>query len=447
MTGRNTTCTSADRQRRRSALAGAAAALAAFMLAWGAHAAPAKEPPALSAEDRACLDCHARPDLQKTLAGGGRLPLQVSGEAFARSVHGKEGCEACHSGLRDDHDKRPAAIASRRALAASLMEQCRDCHGKTMKQYEDSVHAAVVRAGGDKAPLCTDCHNPHTAAAGQQAGGAAQAAPCGKCHEPVAQAFARSVHAQGGEEALVCKDCHRTHNVKAAALANHLRGECLSCHKDTAASHAQWLPNTQRHLDAVACAACHTPGAARRVNLTLYEGGAPVQEGKVGVPTFVQLSSAAGPSAPGLEGRALWSLLREFNQDGAGGKMMLRGRLEVQNGAQAHQLAAKALALKDCDTCHRRGAASFQSVTVSMAGPDGRPLRQEAGRGLLTSIESVGAVGGFYAIGSTRIVLLDILLLLAVAGGVALPGAHLLAKLYFRRRRARPAADGSSASK
>jgi hypothetical protein len=116
---------------------------------------------------------------------------------------------------------------------------------------------------------------------------------------------------------------------------------------------------------------------------------------------------------------------------------VLRGRLEVQTAVQAHQLAAKALAVKDCDTCHREGAASFQSVTVSMAGPDGRPLRHEASRGVLTSIESVGAVGGFYAIGSTRIKLLDALLLLALAAGLCIPGAHLAMKLYFRRRHER----------
>jgi hypothetical protein len=164
----------------------------------------------------------------------------------------------------------------------------------------------------------------------------------------------------------------------------------------------------------------------------------------VGVPTFEKVAPA-GTTTAGLDARALWSLLQEFNRDGDGVKTVVRGRLEVQTGVQAHQLGAKALALADCDTCHRRGAASFQAVTVSMAGPDGRPLRREASQGILTSIESVGAVGGFYAIGSTRIVLLDVLLVLAVAGGIALPGAHLAAKLYFRRQRERKALEAAAA--
>ena len=444
MTIDRTTCRSARRQRRRDAFFGLAAALAFSLFGLTAQAAPAAAD--LSGEDRACLECHAKPQLDKQLGNGEKLSLHVAARPFAQSVHGNEGCAACHSGLEDGHDKQGRKIASRRALATELMEQCRDCHKKTMKQYEDSVHSALVRAGSDKAPLCTDCHNPHaTRSAKEQGSGQALAAPCAKCHDGISRAFADSVHGQlGGEEALVCKDCHRTHDVKAAGLGDHLKNQCISCHKDVASTHAQWLPNTQRHLEAISCPACHSPGTTRRVNLRLYEGAAQHQAGKVGVPTF-EKAAPAGTTTAGLDARALWSLLQEFNQDGDGVKTVVRGRLEVQTGVQAHQLGAKALAVADCDTCHRRGAASFQAVTVSMAGPDGRPLRREASQGILTSIESVGAVGGFYAIGSTRIVLLDVLLVLAVAGGIALPGAHLAAKLYFRRQRDRKALEAAAA--
>lgn len=444
MTTSRTTCSSAEHRRRGQAFIGLAAALAIALFGLAAQAAPAKD--TLSSEDKACLECHAKPNVEKTLGDGQKLSLHVAARPFAQSVHAGEGCAACHSGLEDDHDKQPRKIASRRALATELMEQCRDCHKKTMKQYEDSVHSALVQAGSDKAPLCTDCHNPHaTRSAKEQGGGQALAAPCAKCHDGISKAFADSVHGQGGEEALVCKDCHRTHDVKAAAFGDHLKNQCMSCHKDVATTHAQWLPNTQRHLEAISCPACHSPGTTRRVNLRLYEGSAPQQAGKVGVPRF-EKTGPAGSGSPGLDARALWSLLQEFNQDGPAVKTVVRGRLEVQTGVQAHQLGAKALALADCDTCHRRGAASFQAVTVSMAGPDGRPLRREASQGILTSIESVGSVGGFYTIGSTRIVLLDVLLLMALAAGIALPGAHLAAKLYYRRQRERKALDVAAAA-
>ena len=435
-----------DWPRVASAFAGVLAVLALSLAGTLAHAAPARDS-TLSKEDQACLACHAKPDQHKTLASGEQLSLTVSPRRFEASVHNASGCESCHSDIDlASHGQQPKAIASKRSFALEQMESCRDCHKKTMKQYEDSVHSALVQAGSDKAPLCSDCHNPHaTRSAKDQDNGQAQAAPCQSCHQAVSQAFAASVHGSSGDEALVCKDCHRTHNIKAAALGDHLKGECLSCHQEVATSHAEWLPNAKRHLEAISCPACHSPGTTRRVNLRLYEGSAPQQAGKVGVPTFVRLASAADASGAGLDARALWSLLQEFNRNGSGtGRTVLRGRLEVQTAVQAHQLGAKALALKDCDTCHRQGAASFQSVTISMAGPDGRPLRHQGSQGLLTSVESIGSVGGFYAIGSTRIKLLDVLLLLALGAGVMVPTAHLTLKWLTRRRRARQLTEGGA---
>jgi hypothetical protein len=59
------------------------------------------------------------------------------------------------------------------------------------------------------------------------------------------------------------------------------------------------------------------------------------------VPKFVKLATGADASGAGLDARALWSLLQEFIQDGAATKTVVRGRLEVQTGAQAHQIGAK----------------------------------------------------------------------------------------------------------
>lgn len=436
-----TTAHQGDRPCRNKGFAGLVAALALSLLGLVAHAAAAATPAkaGLSAEDKACLECHAKPDLAKTLANGERLSLFVAAKGFAASVHSSSGCEGCHSDIdQASHSKGNKPIASKRSHALELMETCRDCHKKAMKQYEDSVHSALVRTGSEKAPLCSDCHNPHaTRSAKEKPQGPTEPVVCKKCHTGIAQAFAESVHGQSGDEALACKDCHRTHNVKAAAFGDHLKNECVSCHKEVQTSHAAWLPNTERHLEAVSCPACHSPGATRRVNLRLYEGDAPQQAEKVGVPKFVKLASGADTSGSGLDARALWSLLQEFNQDGTPGKTVVRGRLEVQTGVQAHQLAAKAVAVKDCDTCHKEGAASFQSVSISMAGPDGRPLRHDASKGMLNSIESIGSVGGFYAIGSTRIKLLDTLLLMALGAGILIPLTHLVVKLTFKRRLAR----------
>ena len=436
-------------QRRSSTLLGVVAALAISLWGMTAHAANPTDT-SLSKEDKACLECHARPNLEKTLANGEKLSLVIAAKGFAQSVHASGGCEGCHSEIDlKDHGKQPKDIASKRAYSLERMETCRDCHKKTVKQYEDSVHSALVRAGSDKAPLCSDCHNPHaTRSVKEKSAGGPEPVVCQKCHQGIAKAFAESVHGRSGDEALECKDCHTTHSIKAASLGQSMKGQCVSCHKDVVTTHAVWLPNTELHLDAISCPACHSPGATRRVNLRLYEGGnAPRQAAeKVGVPTFVKMANWADTTGSGLDARALWSLLQEFNRDNGEGKTVLRGRLEVQTGVQAHQLGEKALALKDCDTCHKQGAASFQAVSVTMAGPDGRPLRHDASLGVLNSIESVGSIGGFYAIGSTRIKLLDVLLVMALAAGILLPAAHLSVKLVTQRKRERLAREQALAA-
>lgn len=433
--------------RRSGTLVGIVAALAISLWGITAHAANPKAA-SLSKEDLACLECHAKPNLEKTLANGEKLSLVIAAKGFAQSVHVSGGCEGCHSEIDlATHSKEPKQIASKRANSLERMETCRDCHKKTVKQYEDSVHSALARSGSEKAPLCSDCHNPHaTRSAKEKSAGGPEPVVCQKCHQGIAKAFVTSVHGRSGDEALECKDCHQTHGIKAASLGQTMKGQCTSCHKDVSTTHAQWLPNTERHLEAISCPACHSPGTTRRVNLRLYEGGdAPQQAAeKVGVPTFVKMANSADVTGAGLDARALWSLLQEFNR-GNEGKTVLRGRLEVQTGVQAHQLGEKALAVKACDTCHKEGAASFQSVSVTMAGPDGRPLRHDARLGVLNSIESVGSIGGFYAIGSTRIKLLDVLLLMALSAGILLPLAHLSVKLMSERKR-RQQAQAAAAS-
>jgi len=104
-----------------------------------------------------------------------------------------------------------------------------------------------------------------------------------------------------------------------------------------------------------------------------------------------------------------------------------------QTVAQAHQLADKSMALSDCRTCHRGGSEAFQSVTISLVGPDGRRVGYGANADVLNSAISLDSVSGFYAIGGTRMKLLDILLVLAVLGGLSVPIGHLTLGWIFKR--------------
>ena len=412
----------------------------------------AAEASELSKESVACLKCHDKPGMEKALENGEKLSLHVSTQEYADSMHNETNCEDCHADLdAKTHGKVKTAIKSKRDFAHSMRETCRDCHKKKFTQYDDSVHAALVKDGSKKAQLCADCHNPHTQRSVKIAE-PISATPCAACHEAIFKASTTDVHglarAAKGKDAPLCAGCHKAHEVKAASLGEGAKDSCLACHKDAVDQHKGWLPNTGLHFEAISCPACHAPAAHRRVNLRLYDGPAAAKKQiseKRGVPQFVESARAADANNLGLDERALLSLLKEFNQDGDNSKAVLRGRLEVRTGVEAHQLSDKSKAIKDCDTCHRAGAEAFQSVSLTIAGADGRPLRHGVQKEVLTSLQSMESVRGFYAIGSTRIKLLDTLLILVVLGSIGGPLAHMTTKWLFKRFREKQAAEQRAA--
>jgi Cytochrome c3/Doubled CXXCH motif (Paired_CXXCH_1) len=384
---------------------------------------------ALSAADQQCLACHSVQGFEKKLANGETLSLYVQGPAFAGSVHNMIGCNGCHTDITlENHPPLKTKIVSVRENQLALTKVCRSCHADIFKRYEGSIHAALVREGNPSAPVCSDCHNPHAVNAKAEYD-TATGTPCSKCHDPIFKAYAVSVHAQAG---LGCASCHHAHDVSVASTGDRLKNECLGCHQDVLAAHQKWLPNAAQHFDTVSCAACHAPGAKLKVDLRLYDNaGQRRLVEKLGVPQFQSRARLADAEHGGLDAMALRSLLQGFNEEGI--KMTLRGRLEASTGPGAHRLMDKSQAIRNCATCHQHGASPFQSVTVSIVGPDGRPVRYGAKHEVLSSMISVDSIGGFYAIGGTRIKLLDWLLGLALLGGIGGPLVHLTINWYFKR--------------
>ena len=403
--------------------------LAAVFAVTGQNARAADS--ARSTLDRQCLGCHSAKGLEMKLANGEKLSLHVDGREFAKSVHNKIGCAVCHANTSfENHPPVKTKIAGLREYSLARNKTCESCHAAAFKLYEGSIHAALVREGSSSAPICTDCHSPHAVIA-KAAYDAATGAPCGSCHFPIFKAYAGSVH---GKATLACSNCHRAHDVSAATTGDQLKSACLGCHGDAQDSHQKWLPNAKLHFEAVSCPACHSPAAKRKVDLRLYDNVAQQRVAeRAGVPQFERRARSIDAKGAGLDAMALHSLLREFNREGVDNETTLRGRLEVSTGVEAHQLASSTDAIRDCAKCHQQGADPFQSVTVSIVGPDGRPVRYGAQPEVLNSIISVDSLSGFYAIGGTRIKFLDWLLALAVLGGIGVPIGHMTVRWLFKR--------------
>jgi len=324
------------------------------------------------------------------------------------------------------------------APAGAAGEECLGCHGqqglkKTLEKADvlDLHVAADAFAASVHAPLgCSGCHaaidlKSHPAktrkfdSARSYAMQAAEA--CKSCHEPIFDAYLKSTHGIAREAgAPICSDCHRPHEQKPTALGIP-KDTCVACHSGAVQAHQQWLPNAAHHFEVVSCAACHSPGAQKKVDLRLFDASG--NEVKTGAPV---------PGAAPLDEKKLSQYVRAAGRDA---KVTLVGRLEVPDSAQLHAIGTGAGAIKECTTCHRKGAEAFQSVTLSLLEPDGRRTRYEARASVLQSPTSVDSVRGFYVIGGTRIQLLDILLALVVLAGISGPILHFLIRRLARRQK------------
>ena len=372
-------------------MAAFAALLALFPLRFmAADAGPADK---LSDGDKQCLGCHGFDGLKKELAGGKMLSLHVPGDDFAMSVHGVIGCASCHAEIDlKTHSQKPKTIANSREYSIAMAKICGGCHAEALKQNETSVHATLLASGNLSAPVCTDCHGAHTVSP---------------------------------------KTAYDT---------------CVGCHLAAMDAHRKWLPNAGLHLEVVSCAACHAPAAQRMVDLRLYDGVAKkwVSE-KQGRPEFANMARAADTDGNGLDAMELRKLMGQINHDEVVQPKNLRGRIELRTGVEAHHLSGKIKAIKDCAICHQQGAEPFQNVMVSIVSADGKPVRYKAQKEVLSSVLSVDSLREFYAVGGTRSVLLDILLVLAVLAGLSVPIGHQILKRIVKKQLERDAQQSEAA--
>lgn len=374
---------------RRSTGSHFAAVLAATIMPFGMCATALAADATLSEADTACLGCHSMEALAKSLPNGETLSLHVPAGPYARSVHHVLGCTTCHGDIDTSvHPAQARDIQSLRQYSLDRAQACRLCHAGAAEHYEGSLHATRVAEGDPIAPVCTGCHGSH---------------------------------------AVTPRTAYET---------------CVRCHSADLEAHGEWLPNAGHHQEVVSCAACHAPAAPRMIDLRLYDGAAGDWAAeRDGARPFLELAAAADADGNGLDATELRNLLAEVNRD-APGPLTLRGRVELREDVLAHRLVAKEGAIRACDSCHRYGSEPFQNVTISITGPDGRPLRHPAKTEILGSALAVESLPEFYAIGGTRSRFLDLLFLLALAGGIGVPIGHMTVKWLFRKQRARRGNSG-----
>lgn len=188
-----------------------------------------------------CLICHADEGMTLELGDGTELPLFVSEEAWAGSVHAEQLiCTDCHNEYDDDHPMGES-FADSRAYSLRSYEACKACHFDTYTRTLESVHFELLRDGLDAAPVCTDCHGAH-AIADPHRKQAMVSRSCASCHTEVFETYSASVHGSAlvqdhNQDVPACPDCHTSHTIEDPTTARfHVASPdlCIGCHGDAA---------------------------------------------------------------------------------------------------------------------------------------------------------------------------------------------------------------------
>jgi hypothetical protein len=214
--------------------------------------------------------------------------------------------------------------------------------------------------------------------------------------------------------------------------------QCATCHgkHKITASHAQWLPQTELHLGAIACVTCHSK--AESFVTTIYiakrHGGDP--EAKPDLVGFDELSRRAG-------GEQLQNLidrnqdnyisldeLRKFNSNPANKDIYLKSVLTPVKPTHTFQTFDNRF---DCSFCHTSGPEAMQVSYLAFPERDGTFRKVAVEKGAV--MDALHTLPDFYLMGSTRNGMLNKIGLLIIAGGMVMPVGHGFLRFLSRKNR------------
>jgi hypothetical protein len=396
-------------------------------------------------ENQYCMTCHSR-TISMRMQNGEILPMHVDEMSLQISAHSKLKCTECHTGFSmTRHPMR--SFNSVRAYSIVSSENCWKCHNEAYKQYEVSVHLEQLKGGNVKAPACTDCHGAHSIVSTKKIRTVGLTS-CNKCHMDMNSSYEASIHGKalkkGDAKAPVCSSCHNAHDIESTAMSTKIKAGCLKCHKDAGKLHSKWLWNppislstfAAAHFDAASCAACHsTPDAGRAVYLSLYnrKTGKPLSEGellKVLETDSAGLMKTFDSNGDGsIDPKEFWNISSVLFKKGY--IATFNGKMDVRTSADAHLIGAKAEAVRDCEKCHKPNAEMFEDIFVAIEKDEGKPILINAEKDVLTSVLSILPMSKFYVLGLTSIELFDILFIVALIGGIAVPIGHISFRILF----------------
>ncbi|MBI5791948.1 MAG: cytochrome C [Rhodocyclales bacterium] len=245
-------------------------------------------------DNATCQTCHdgKKPKLEMLGSNGEKRPVQsVLPDKYAKSVHAKMECVACHKEIVD-------SVTPHKKAEGVAKAECAQCHvdlwdaikkdnkgaerprmgivADNVAAYRKSFHAKPDKDDPTKQmAICSDCHNVHTfdvpPRGTQERKEWHLTVPnvCGdKCHTDHLEEWSESIH---GKEAIdkknlktaVCSDCHTTHDIIGSSTDKaklSITASCGDCHQPElksykASYHGQ--VNTLGYTYTAKCFDCH----------------------------------------------------------------------------------------------------------------------------------------------------------------------------------------------
>lgn len=330
-----------------------------------------------------CMQCHSDEGLSRTESEGIKEKVYVDQNSFNYSMHNINGIK------------------------------CVDCH-------EDITE------------LNMDAELPHSAILAP--------AQCAKCHAEENEAYQNSVHrkAKGKGVSIPCYSCHEYHYVTKLDSDSVFEREnrfCLKCHNPNN-SH-DWLPQKEAHFAYVECSVCHAPDAARRINLRFYDLIqqkflnaddilAALKTDAKGFMPLIDLDKDGVINPDEFDNMVF--LFRQANLRGT-----FHAELVVEMSPSVHQIN-RGGAQGDCNLCHEPTSPFFQDITFYLRTKDDRLVTNQVDRKVLETYN----LNHFYALGGTRVRLLDMIGILIFVGGLGVAAGHLTIRILtipLRQRR------------
>ena len=234
-----------------------------------------------------CLRCHESKDIKASTDG---RSLQVDASQLSHSMHVKQSCSQCHSGVSPSR-MRPCETITQKV-------NCAACHEEVVQLYQQSTHGQLIARKDSNAPTCIECHGTHGVLGKRDPKSSTFPTNvpvlCARCHrigqkaavrytgseKEIVERYTESIHGKGLLKSglvvtAMCTNCHTAHRVlphtdpASSVNVKNVPATCGNCHNGIEelfenSVHSATVTDTDKPLPV--CNDCHSAHTIRRTD-------------------------------------------------------------------------------------------------------------------------------------------------------------------------------------